>query len=137
MTGYIYCHKNKVNNKIYIGQTKQTPDKRWGANGLNYSSQNYFYRDIIRYGWDNFEHSILETVEALTSKMLSKKLNELEIKYIKQFESMNFDKGYNSVFKDTGLHIRLTVQAKRSINNLIAQGKTFEEAYEIYHNKKK
>lgn len=26
----IYMHRNKINNKVYIGQTCQAPEKRWG-----------------------------------------------------------------------------------------------------------
>lgn len=33
----IYCHKNKINGKRYIGLTRAiNPSKRWGSNGINY-----------------------------------------------------------------------------------------------------
>ena len=38
----IYMHKNKVNNKVYIGQTCQSPERRWGKNGINYYRQKNF-----------------------------------------------------------------------------------------------
>lgn len=57
----IYLHRNKINNKCYVGQTCQKPEQRWGRNGQNYREQPYFYRAIEKYGWDNFEHIILET----------------------------------------------------------------------------
>lgn len=56
----IYLHRNKINNKCYVGQTCQKPEDRWGKNGERYSQQLYFYRAIQKYGWDNFEHIILE-----------------------------------------------------------------------------
>lgn len=31
----IYMHKNKINGKIYIGQTCQKPERRWD-NGKHY-----------------------------------------------------------------------------------------------------
>ena len=40
----VYQHKNKINNKIYIGITKQEPEKRWGTNGANYKSSPHFLR---------------------------------------------------------------------------------------------
>lgn len=59
----IYCHKNKINNKCYIGLTHHTknPNKRW-RNGSAYLSDHHkiFAGAILKYGWDNFEHIILE-----------------------------------------------------------------------------
>ena len=56
----IYMHRNKINNKCYVGQTCQKPEARWGSQGRGYKEQPYFYRAIQKYGWDNFEHIILE-----------------------------------------------------------------------------
>lgn len=56
----IYKHTNLINGKSYIGLTKQEPERRW-QNGYGYSqTQPYFYNAIQKYGWDNFEHEILE-----------------------------------------------------------------------------
>ena len=56
----VYIHTNKSNNKVYIGITKQTPERRWGKNGINYKSTPYFYSAIKKYGWDilNMEFSL-------------------------------------------------------------------------------
>lgn len=32
----IYIHINKINNKVYIGQTCQEPEKRWGTQYSNW-----------------------------------------------------------------------------------------------------
>ena len=56
----IYLHKNKINGKCYVGQTCQKPETRWGTQGQGYKEQQYFYRAILKYGWENFEHFILE-----------------------------------------------------------------------------
>ena len=86
----VYQHKNKINNKVYIGITSRTPQERWGNQGCNYKSSPYFYNSIQKYGWDNFEHNILYT--DLTKEEACKKEQEL----IKQFNSMNREFGYNS-----------------------------------------
>ena len=56
----VYMHRNKINNKKYIGITKQKPEDRW-RHGLGYKSQQKFYRAIEKYGRDNFDHIILNT----------------------------------------------------------------------------
>lgn len=54
----VYMHKNKINGKVYIGATSQKPEVRW-AKGLGYKDNKKFYGDILKYGWDNFEHTII------------------------------------------------------------------------------
>lgn len=85
----VYQHINKENGKVYIGITKQDPEKRWGTNGSNYSSSPHFYSAIQKYGWDNFEHLIL--FENQTKENACEKEKEL----IKQFDATNRDRGYN------------------------------------------
>ena len=85
----VYQHKNKINNKIYIGITSRKPEDRWGSNGNNYKTSPYFYAAIQKYGWDNFEHNILYT--NLTKEEACLKEQEL----IKYFNSMNREYGYN------------------------------------------
>lgn len=85
----IYLHKNKINNKVYIGQTIQKPERRW-KNGAGYKSCTVFYNAIQKYGWDNFEHIILEEGEFTQQ--------EADIKeqyYIQLYDSTNINKGYN------------------------------------------
>ena len=92
----VYCHTNKINGKKYIGITSQMPEKRWG-NGCNYKEKNQtkFFRAIKKYGWDNFEHEIIEkdipTLE---------EANEKERYYIEFYDS--FKKGYNSTHGGDG-----------------------------------
>ena len=78
----VYAHINKINGKIYIGQTihGDNPVKRWGYNGAHYKAQPYFYNAIQKWGWDSFDHEVI--ANHLTAKeadefekLLIKKLN--------------------------------------------------------------
>lgn len=85
----IYLHKNKINGKVYIGQTKEDDVNRRFRGGAGYRSSPHFYRAIQEDGWDNFEHLILET--GLTSEMADIR----EKFWIKAFDATNPKKGYN------------------------------------------
>ena len=84
----IYLHRNKINGKVYIGQTCQKPEKRWNY-GHGYKNCPRFYSAIVSYGWNNFEHIILE------NNLTSDEANEKEQYYIKKYNSQNPDLGYN------------------------------------------
>ena len=89
----IYCHRNKINNKAYIGQTGEIPyTRRWqghGISGFPYAKCTYFQRAIIKYGWNNFEHFIL--MDNLTQE----EANHYESVYIALFDTINPLYGYN------------------------------------------
>lgn len=85
----VYMHKNKINNKVYIGITCQKTNFRWGA-GSGYKQQPKFYRAICKYGWNNFEHLIL--FENLTFEEAKKK----EIEMIDKYNAFTKKYGYNS-----------------------------------------
>jgi len=64
-TNVIYCHKNKINGRCYIGSTIQDTKKRWRKSDKSYSSYKtctVFYRALKKYGWDNFDTDILMVV---------------------------------------------------------------------------
>lgn len=86
----IYKHTNKINGKIYIGQTCQKPEHRWGKQGQNYTErQPLFYSAIQKYGWDNFEHTII--IDNLTQE----EANQQETYWINYYQSNILDYGYN------------------------------------------
>lgn len=85
----IYMHINKINNKFYIGMTGRKVEQRWGSNGSNYSTQTHFWNAIQKYGWDNFEHTVL--LEQLTKEEACK----IEVLLISLFNTQNPNYGYN------------------------------------------
>lgn len=63
----IYVHINKINLKVYIGQTKKKVEERWGKGGKNYLRHTTIFSNAIKkYGWDNFLHVIIK--EGLTKE---------------------------------------------------------------------
>lgn len=62
--GIIYCHKNKITGKCYIGQTHRTLENRIGTKPeVSYKNNKSFSSDILKYGWDNFDSFVLEAVD--------------------------------------------------------------------------
>lgn len=84
----VYVHINKINGKMYIGQTCQKPEHRWN-NGNGYNSCPYFYKAIKKYGWNNFEH------EVIASCLTKEEANNLEKLLIKILNTQNKEYGYN------------------------------------------
>lgn len=85
----IYMHRCKLGkHKIYVGATTLNPTARF-ANGKGYGNNKEFTADIIKYGWDNFEHIILET------NLTHSQAIERETYYIDKYNSTNPEFGYN------------------------------------------
>lgn len=105
----VYCHVNKINQKMYIGISSKSPFRRWGNNGCHYSGQ-VFGRAIQKYGWDNFEHIIL--MEGLTQDVAEL----VEISLIKKYHTTNSKFGYN-VSTGGQLHMKMTDEAKAHLSN--------------------
>ena len=89
--GHIYKITNKLNNKVYIGQTIKSCQKRWTQHKNNsnkpYFSQIVLYKAFNKYGIDNFE---FEEIEEVPNEML----DEREKYWIEQYDS--YFEGYNS-----------------------------------------
>ena len=64
------------NGWVYVGSTGKDPKRRW-RNGHGYSRQPKFYEAIIKYGWDNIQHVIVNTY--LTKKEAHTKERELTL----------------------------------------------------------
>jgi group I intron endonuclease len=84
-TGIIYLTVNRINGKVYIGQTSINKNGYIGSGKL-------LKRAIKKYGKDNFTRTILRSdVSSL------KELNLWEDFYIRLFGSRNLEIGYNIV----------------------------------------
>lgn len=103
--GYIYKATNKVNGKVYIGQTndfkrrkKEHLMRAFYEKDAQYG--NKFYRAIRKHGADNFEWSIVEEKSFGTEDEKYSWINEKERNYVDVYNS--FYNGYNMTFGGEG-----------------------------------
>ncbi len=105
--GYIYIIKNKVNGKVYIGKvgSPRTPNDIWiwhckQASKVKEARElfpnetvygTHLQNSIIKYGKKSFEWNYLDKAKNL------EELNEKEKHWIKKYDSMNREKGYNLI----------------------------------------
>jgi group I intron endonuclease len=86
---YILYRHIFPNDKVYIGITKQKPEKRWGCNGRGYIGCPAMYNAIKKYGWENVKHQIL------FSKLTKEEAEKKEIEMIAIHKSTDERFGYN------------------------------------------
>lgn len=87
----VYKAVNKVNGKIYVGQTRHTLEQRKSAHIKRAKSgvNTHFYCALRKYGEDAFEWSVICTANSKSD------LNLLETYYIQKYNSIEC--GYNMV----------------------------------------
>lgn len=81
----VYKHISP-NGKEYVGMTRNI-QKRWEGNGCSYTKNSEFRNDIMKYGWDNFQHIIIK--DGLSLRKASKLEDELIV------DAMNRGVAYN------------------------------------------
>lgn len=101
MTYGIYKFENKINHKVYIGLSTNL-EERYHKHYLNMNNichDEVFYKALRKYGWSNFEYTILEQYEYQTEDQSDcdlELLGELEDQYILQYNSL-VPNGYNMI----------------------------------------
>lgn len=85
----IYKITNQINGKVYIGQSVNIKE-RWRRHrtAVNENTNLPLYRAIQKYGLENFTFEVIE-------ECLKKELDEKEIYWIKYYNSINPERGYN------------------------------------------
>ena len=111
----VYKYTCKVNGKVYIGQTKTSLKRRSCGNGSGYKDCPRFSNAIKKHGWKNFVCEILE------NNLTSEEANEVETKYIAEYDSTNDKKGYNISFG--GGNKAMSEITKKKLSRLM-KGKT-------------
>ena len=85
MGKYVYKIENKINKKIYVGQTNNL-DRRMQEHKHDERNNHPIHNAIKKYGWENFEVSVL---------YYGVNYNEKEKEYIKLYKSNRKEYGYN------------------------------------------
>ena len=92
----IYKIINKVNGKIYIGQSVSI-ENRWSSHKSEFKKNKYdtkLYRAMHKYGLDNFELEVIE-------ECAQSELDERETFWIAEYDS--YANGYNETLGGQGL----------------------------------
>lgn len=122
-TGYIYKITNKINNKIYIGQTARDIDSRYYEHkkcAENTNTNQPLYNAMRKYGVEAFK---VDLVEECDESML----NDREIYYIDKYDS--YKNGYNATLGGDG---RPTTDYEELAKDFIATGQSMT-AYAAEH----
>lgn len=119
--GYTVYKHTCPNQRVYIGITKRKPELRW-AGGLGYEGCKRFFASIVKYGWDNIGHEILE--KDLTYAEAKAK----ETMYIQMFKSYDERYGYNETLGAGRKGCKLSLEARERIRAAQTGRKASEEA---------
>jgi group I intron endonuclease len=115
----IYLLTNIINLKIYVGQTWMALEERPGKNGVGYSNSPYLYNAIQKYGFDNFQYTVLtECHDQMAADVL-------EDEYIEQLDSCNPAIGYN--LKKGGSAGKHSEETKNKISEALKGREVSEE----------
>ena len=111
----IYIIRNTVNGKVYIGQSRRLTNRQYThfrslEKGEHHNK--HLQRSYDTYGADAFEFEVLEYCDL-------ENLDEREKYWIKQYDAVNGDRGYNNEYggnvgKEVSERVR---EAKRGENN--------------------
>lgn len=125
----IYQIKNKLNNKVYVGQTKYDLQTRWDFHltckeRLRKNKKYPLYEDFDKYGLDNFEMSVLK--DNLSTQ---DELDYWERYYISELNS-RYPNGYNLTDGGLGtLGFRHTDGEKQKISESICRARDSGRIY--------
>ena len=118
---YIYKYTNKINGKVYIGQTNNLQKRFNGhkSEAFNPKSKGYnlpFHCAIRKYGIKNFIYEVLEEIEDGESQDF---INDREIFFIAFYHSLTTENGYNLTMGGDGCpKLPLTYEEKLSRSKL-------------------
>lgn len=124
MKGIIYCYKSP-SGKIYIGQTTDEKTRRATFFNTDYHyGGKYIDSARLKYGPKSFTYEVLVTVETTKDK-IKEVLDNLEMLYIKKYNSNDREFGYNlTIGGKTTLGYKFSEESKKKLSEL-RKGRVF------------
>ena len=116
---YIYVIRNKINDKVYIGQTRRTIEERFRDHldiARNKKVQTKVYVKMREIGIDNFYPELLIECD-------ENELNKYEQYYVEKYDSLN--NGYNSVYPCSSIGKRPVHDYEDKIVDLYTSGHSY------------
>lgn len=92
MDGIIYAYKSP-SNKYYIGQTINENNRKISHAKDTIKNKTKFGGALRKYGYDNFEYTVLIRISSTDKLMLHNLLDFYEMMYVKKYDS--YHNGYN------------------------------------------
>ncbi len=111
--GYIYKITNKIDNKMYVGQTTKDLEERWKGHLKKNSNCRYLSSALKKYGKENFKFELI-------CISFDEYLDEIEKQYIKKFNCL-VPNGYN--LREGGNSSKHNEETKKKISESL-KGRT-------------
>ena len=124
----IYCIRNIINQKVYIGKSVNIRQRIWNhisnLNSKNKKSENqHLINAWWKYGKDNFEYFVLEIIDK-NQENIENIFKDKELFWMDYYNSYNRDKGYN-LRRDSST--KMIVHNETRIKYSQAQFKRYED----------
>lgn len=119
--GIIYKYTNKINGKVYIGQTIDEKQRKKDHKRLKGDS--YFHRAIKKYGFENFDYEVVFFTISSDPDRLKYLLDTMEKYFIKKYNSYGSG-GYNCTLGGEGsLGYKHSEEVKMKMSDLAKKRK--------------
>lgn len=136
----VYLITNKINNKQYIGVSKDFNNRMYQHSVGHDAEHSYIDKSILQHGWENYEVVIIDNYSTEEEK------RSLEQKYIKEYKTHRSQGGYNltwggddTCFPNTqgenNPRAQLTEEDVRHIRERRMNGERLSDVYEDYKDK--
>lgn len=122
LDGVIYKYTNKINGKIYIGQTVNEKARiREHKNPKPKEKNCPFHRAISKYGWDNFTYEVIFRTVSYSINKMKCILNTMEVYFIKKFHCLVKEGGYNVTIG--GSNVAIGIPLSSNVKQKISESK--------------